>query len=112
MRRLVAHLALAAVYASFFAPLVAAQEMPEHACCRRAGLHHCQTTNEAGFHSKTNPCPYSTPLPSSTIFGLEPAAFRVQSPATTGVLAQHSSLFDIAVRVGDLSARAPPTSFL
>ena len=110
MRRLVAHVALAAIYASFFAPLIAAQEMPEHACCRRVGLHHCQTTNEAGFHSKTNLCPYSTPLPSTAIFGLEPATYRIQLPGIIGVPAQHSSSFYIALTICDLSARAPPLS--
>jgi hypothetical protein len=110
MRRIVAHIAMLAVYAGFFSPLLAAQQSSLHACCLRAGAHHCQETSEAGFNSKANGCPYSTPLPSSAVFSLEPATFSISSPAITGVLTQHSSSFDIALRTDDLSSRAPPLS--
>jgi hypothetical protein len=109
MRRLAAHLALAAIYAAFFAPLLTAEETSLHACCRLAGLHHCQTTNEGGFHSKANSCPYSTPLPPSAIFGLELAKFRITSPAVAGVLLQNSSSFNLGGAHRALSARGPPS---
>ena len=108
MRRLAAHLALVAIYTSFSAPLVTAHETSLHACCLRIGTHHCQTTNEAGFHSKTNSCPYSTALPASAIVGVEPAGFRVSAPALAGILLQNSSFFYLTAAHRALSDRGPP----
>jgi len=112
MRRFAAHLALAAIYAGFFAPLVvAAQESSPHACCLRTGAHHCQApSNEAGFHSKGDACPYSTPLPPTVAFGLESAKFCVASLDISGFAThkQSSSYSPLAAR--NLSARAPPIS--
>src|SRR5581483_2870443 len=109
MRRLAAHLALAAIYASFFAPLISAAQTSPHACCRRNGLHHCQPTNEAGFHSKTTPCPYSTSLPPGAIFCLESAKFRISAPAFTGILVQISSSSHSVLGYRSLPARGPPS---
>ncbi|HJT70225.1 MAG TPA: hypothetical protein VJ731_08505 [Terriglobales bacterium] len=108
MRRLLAHLALASILAGIAAPLLSAQETTLHACCRRNGLHHCQTTNEEGFHAKASACPYATPLPSTPSFCLEPGAFRIASPAICGLLVYSSSSFLPANTHRDLSARAPP----
>ena len=82
-RLFTAHLALAAVYATLIVPFALAAQESAHACCRRAGTHHCQTdSHEAGFHSQTNRCPYSTALPPGSVFGLEPAKLSVSSPPT------------------------------
>jgi len=108
MRRLAAHLVLLSVCAGFFSPLLLAEQSVIHACCRRTGAHHCQGSDEAGFHSKTNNCPFSTPLPPGAVFGLEPAKASVTSPAVAGILVHRSSSFYIASPVRDLSARAPP----
>jgi hypothetical protein len=114
MRRFAAHLALAAIYAGFFAPLVvAAQESSLHACCLRTGTHHCQApSNEAGFHSKGNACPYSAPLPPTVAFGLEPAKFRITSLDVSGFVTHKRSSSYSPLTVRNFAARAPPISLL
>ncbi|MCU1271991.1 MAG: hypothetical protein JWN74_3285 [Acidobacteriaceae bacterium] len=114
MRRFAAHLALAAIYASFFAPLVvAAQESSLHACCMHAGAHHCQApSNEAGFHSKAHTCPYSGPLSPRAAFGLEPAKFRIALLEVAGVVTYKRSSSYSLLALRNLSARAPPISLL
>src|SRR5690242_12951861 len=108
MHRLAAHFALAAIYVGVFSPLLASQQSSLHDCCRRTGLHHCQTTNDAGLRSKTNACPYSTPLSSGAISALGPATFRISSPTNLDVLIHASSVFHLVNAAHDLSARAPP----
>src|SRR6185437_14789482 len=110
MRRLAAHLALAAIYAGFFAPLLVAQESTLHACCLRSGAHHCQGTSseEAGFHSRRSTCPYAAQLPPAGSFGLEPAKFSITVPANIHLLLHSNSAFHLLIAVCDLSARAPP----
>jgi hypothetical protein len=112
MRRLAAHLALAAIYAGFFAPLVvAAQESSLHACCLRTGAHHCQApSNEAGFHSKGNTCPYSAPLPPTASFGFGAAEFRITSLDEAGFVTRKRSSSCSLLALRNLSARAPPVS--
>jgi len=112
MRRLAAHLALAAIYIGFFAPFaIAAQQFSPQACCLRTGAHHCQgTSNEAGFRSKGNACPYSTPLPPTVAFGLEPAKFRITSLDVAGFVTHKRSSSYSPLAARNLSARAPPIS--
>ena len=114
MRRLAAHLALAAIYASFFAPImVGAQESSLRACCLRTGTHHCQgNSNEAGLHSGTDTCPYAVPLPSTTYSSLEAAKFRLNSPDVAALVTQQHHHPRSASTIRDLPARAPPTSLL
>jgi hypothetical protein len=112
MRRFAAHLALAAICAGFFAPLVvAAQESSLHACCLRTGAHHCQApSNEAGFHSKGNACPYSAPLPPTASFGFGAAKFRITSLDVAALVTHKRSSSYSPLAVSNLSARAPPVS--
>lgn len=114
MRRLAAYLALAAIYAGFFAPLViAAQESSPHACCLRTGAHHCQApSNEAGFHAKGNTCPYSAQLPPTASFGFGAAKFCITSLDVAGFLTHKRSSSYSPLAVRNLSARAPPSSLL
>jgi len=114
MRRFAAHLALAAIYAGFFAPLVAAaQESSLHACCLRTGAHHCQApSNEAGFHAKGTACPYSAPLPPTASFGFGAAEFRITSLDVAGFVTHKRSSSYLPLAVSDFSARAPPVSLL
>ncbi len=114
MRRLAAHLVLAAIYAGFFSPLLVAQESPLHACCLRNGAHHCQGTasNEPGFHAKKTVCPYAEQFPPTTSPGVEPAQFSVGSTTTVELISHADSDFKSLISARDLSARAPPRSLL
>jgi len=112
MRRLAAHLALAAIYAGFFSPLlVASEQFSVPACCRRNGMHHCQeTSNEAGFHAARTCCPYATPLPISAFTGFGTLKFDVSSPAPAGFVLGKVFYIDSRVAVVDLTTRGPPAS--
>jgi len=94
MRRFAAHLALAALYATLIVPFALAALESAPACCRRAGTHHCQTdSHQAGFHSQTNRCPYSTALPPASVVGLEPAKLGISSPPANCLLSPRYSSF-------------------
>ncbi|HKW16169.1 MAG TPA: hypothetical protein VJO35_01545 [Terriglobales bacterium] len=113
MRRIAAHLALAAIYAGFFAPLLVSEQTSLHACCLRSGAHHCLgASSEAGFHAKNTACPYAAQFPPTTSFGLEASEFSISSAATAAlpVARDSRSCSQIAVRL--LSARAPPNHLL
>lgn len=112
MRRIAAHLALAAIYAGFFSPLLATSEqLSLPACCRRTGMHRCQeTSNEAGFHAARTCCPYATPLPASTFAGLGTLKFDVSLPAPAGFVIGKVFYTDSRVAVVDLTTRGPPAS--
>jgi hypothetical protein len=114
MRRLAAHLALAAIYAGFFAPLLVSEESTLHACCLRNGAHHCQGTDssEPGFHAKKSACPYAEQFPPTTSFGLEPIKVTVTSTAIVELVSHADFDFNSLISVRDLSARAPPSFLL
>jgi len=115
MRRLVAHLALAAIYATLLAPFAIAEQESSslHACCLRTGAHHCQgDSHEAGAHSATNTCPYAAPLLLTTYSGLEAAKFRISSPVLTGFVTQPNCHSQSPALVRDAAARAPPLALL
>jgi hypothetical protein len=114
MRWLAAHLAFAAIWLGFLAPsIIAAQESAVHACCLRAGAHHCQgSSSEAGFHSATNACPYSSARLVAGFTGLKAVTFRISSPGIGGLVIRYNSYSDSRASVRDLSARAPPSSLL
>jgi len=114
MRRLSAYFALALVWAGVLTPFLAAVQISTiHACCLRAGLHHCQgSSSEAGFHAPQNNCPYSMPIPLAAFTGLESAKVKFCAPAVAGFVA-HTAL-DRGYRADgqQLSARGPPLSLL
>ena len=113
MRRIAAHLVLAAVYAGLFAPLLMTEGISLHACCLRNGAHHCQAgSDEAGYHANRDACPYSAPLPPTASFGLETAKFVLICPAASGFVIKQARYFRPATTVRDLSARAPPISLV
>lgn len=114
MRRFAAHFALAAIYATLFAPFaLAMQESSLHACCLRTGVHHCQSdSHEAGVHSATSTCPYSTPLLLTGFTGIQAGEFRVSSPAVTGVITHPNDHSNSPALIRDAAARAPPVALL
>lgn len=114
MRRISAHLALAAIFATLLAPFaIAVQESSLHACCLRTGAHHCQgNSHETGIHSATNTCPYSAPVLLTAYAGIETAKFRLGSPALTGFVNRSSYHSHFLVLVRDAAARAPPVALL
>jgi len=114
MRRFTAHFALAAIYATLLAPFaIAAQESSLHACCLRAGSHHCQLdSHEAGVHSAGSACPYASRLPLTTYAGLKTTKFRVCSLHISDFVARPSYDPHSAVLVRNSAARAPPVALL
>jgi hypothetical protein len=114
MRRLSAHFALAAIYATLLAPFaLAAQESSLHACCLRTGMHHCQAdSHEAGVHSATNTCPYSTPLLLAGYAGIQAAEFHVSSPVVTGFVTNPNYYSHSPALIRAAAARAPPVALL
>lgn len=114
MRRLTAHFALAAIFATLLAPFaLATQQSSLHACCLRKGAHHCQTdSHEAGVHSAGTACPYASPLPLITCAGLKTTKFRVFSLYISGFVTHPNYDSDSAVLVRDAAARAPPIALL
>src|SRR5437868_760402 len=111
MRRISAHLALTAIYATLLAPFAfAAQESSLHACCLRSGTHHCQgDSTDSGLHSKASACPYFGPLSPTASFGLEPENISINSPAAAGFIVQHATSLRSLEAARNLSARAPPS---
>src|SRR5256885_1470761 len=114
MRRLAAHFALAAIYATLLAPFaLAAQESSLHACCLRSGAHHCHgDSHQAGVNSATNSCPYASPLLLTTYAGIQAAKFRVSLPALTDFVTHPNYHSHSLVLVRDAAARAPPVALL
>jgi len=115
MRKVLAHLALAATCIGFLSPLLTgAQLATVHACCLRKGSHHCHErsglTDEKEFQAKREACPYSARVTLSTFHGLQAPKFDLQSPWISGSIAQTplDPAFCSASR--DCSARAPPIS--
>src|SRR5258708_34796539 len=90
MQRLTARLLLLLVVVSGnFAPLVKAISVqPAHACCLRAGAHHCQgSSSETEFRATGSVCPYSAPGPLTVFTGFEAPIFSIASPAVAGLIA-------------------------
>lgn len=115
MRRLAAHFAIAALWLGSLGPFVAVgQSTSLHACCLRAGVHHCQ--NSAGdtpssdleFRAAKTACPYSAQLPPTSFGGLEAAKFSLASPTGAGFVSGQMSPFGLLSSVFALSARGPP----
>ncbi len=115
MQRLTARLLLMLVMVSgTFAPLVEAISVPHpHACCLRAGAHHCQgSSSETEFRATGSTCPYSAPRPLTIFTGFEAPIFSIASPAVAGLIATGVGCPDYRDVAQRFSARAPPTSLL
>src|SRR5579864_6103618 len=114
MRRLAAHLAIAAIWLGSLGPFVAVgQSSSVHACCLRSGMHHCQNSTGAPssdpeFRAARTACPYSAPLPPTSFGGLEASRFNLASPNTDGFAARQVTQSAFLRPVSVLSARGPP----
>jgi hypothetical protein len=112
-RRLAAHFALAAIWLGIFAPFADAQVASEPACCRRGGLHHCQTVGEnssgnAEFCASHPVCPYSARLSIGSSAGFKPSAFRLASPSVAGSVTTQNARRGLTQTIFDLLTRGPP----
>ena len=117
MRRLSTYFALSVIWAGVLTPFVpAAQLSTVPACCRRSGMHHCQTysrtSRETGFQAPRPKCPYATPVLFAAVTGLESEKFNLSAPLIAGfsVPAPLDRAYKAAVR--NQSTRAPPPSLL
>ncbi len=80
-----------------------------HACCLRAGLHHCQgSSSETGFHAPRANCPHSTPITLTAFNGLESAKFNLSTPAISGFVALTPLDRAYGVNAHNRGARGPP----
>jgi hypothetical protein len=114
MRRLLAHLALAAIFSSFLSPLaVALQNSGTPTCCLPGGKHHCrQTPTGPGFKSQNDKCPYASLAIATEVKAVSAAKFDLAAPDDvrySATIAPRSG-FQFAAR--ELAARGPPTFFL
>jgi hypothetical protein len=117
MRRVLAHLALAAICIGFLSPLLtAAQLSTVHACCLRKGSHHCHElfglADEKEFRAKHEACPYSARMTLSTFHGLQATKFDLRSPWISGIAAQTAIESGFSAAAREWSARVPPTVLL
>ena len=117
MRRVWAHLALAATCIGFLSPLIiAAQTSTIHACCLRSGKHHCHdslsASGEPAFTAKHDQCPYSASPTLSSFQGVQGTQFNLHLPLVSGFLSP--SAFEHGYRAGarKWSARGPPAVLL
>jgi hypothetical protein len=110
MRRSLASLLLAVLMAPLASPL--AQAQPDvHACCRRNGQHHCETTAGAdGFRTSASCCPFHPSIP---LLSHSETALRASASSLPFALSSHRSISfsspDIARQVaGNAQKRGPP----
>ena len=113
MRRVLAHLALAATCIGFLSPLLtAAQLSTVHACCLRKGSHHCHelsgSSDEREFRAKHDLCPYSARVTLSSFHGLKATKFNLGLPWLSGILSQGAVEFEFFTAAREWSARGPP----
>jgi hypothetical protein len=97
MRRLWTIVVLLAILAGVSAPVFAALQFDEHACCRRAGAHQCSEharLSGAGIAAKSVTCPYQTLKP--TVSG--PGAFMLTGPSSVAGVTATSSTVLLAVQ--------------
>jgi hypothetical protein len=110
MRRILAHLALAAFFGSLLSPLAATlQKSGTPACCLPGGKHHCrQHPSGPGFNTQNDKCPYAS-LALATelkIVGAERFEFAPPSIPAFFDLVDVESAYRFTA--GTLSARGPP----
>jgi hypothetical protein len=114
MRRLAAHLALAAIWLATLAPFVNAAEAAHlPVCCLRNGMHHCQgvardESRNTELRARASSCPHSAPLPLTSFTGLNGARFDVALPTAAGFVSAQVVRSCLLSLIDDLSARAPP----
>ena len=90
MRRLWTIVVLLAILAGVSAPVFAALQFDEHACCRRAGAHRCSEharLSGRGIAAKSVTCPYQSLKP--TVSG--PGAFMLTGPSSVAGVTVTSS---------------------
>jgi hypothetical protein len=117
MRRLLAHVALAALCLGFLSPFLPVAQLPTaHSCCLRTGKHQCQesagSTTGHGFRAARGTCPYSVPITVASFQGLHATKFEIDSPWATGVVAQNALERGHRTAGRKWSARGPPALLL
>lgn len=117
MRRVLAHLALAATCIGFLSPLLAATELSTvHACCLRKGNHRCHelldSSGEREFRAKHDICPYSARMTLSRFHGLQATKFDLGLPWLTGIVSQTAVASGFSTAAREWSARGPPAVLL
>jgi hypothetical protein len=113
MRRLIAHLALAALFSSLLSPLaVALQNSGTPACCLPGGKHHCrQTPTGPGFRTQTDKCPYASLVVATELKAARVAKFDLAAPTVAGYFEPVVVQAGYRIIASEFSARAPPLSF-
>jgi hypothetical protein len=114
MRRVIAHVALAAIIGSLLSPLaVALQNSGTPACCLPGGKHHCrQSSSGTGFKSQNDKCPYASLGMATEVKAVHEAKFDLAAPAVISHFGPVAVQVEYRFTAGELSARGPPLSSL
>jgi hypothetical protein len=114
MRRLLAHLALAAIVGPLFGPLaIALQTSAIPACCLPGGKHHCrQTPTGQGFTSQTDKCPYASLAMATQAKSVVATQFGLAKPEVIGYFGPITARSGYRFADRELSARGPPVPHL
>jgi hypothetical protein len=114
MRRLLAHLALAAIFGGLLSPLaIALKSSGTPACCLPGGKHHCrQTPTGHGFNRQNEKCPYASLAIATEVKAARAAKFDLAAPDDTGYFPPIEARSGYSSVARKLSARAPPAPSL
>jgi hypothetical protein len=114
MRRLLAHLALAAIFSSLLSPLaIALQSSGTPACCLPGGKHHCrQTPTGAGFNRQNEKCPYASLAIATEAKAVSTTKFDLAAPEDFSYFAPIAARSGHRLAARKLSARGPPAPSL
>jgi hypothetical protein len=110
VRRLLAHLALAAIVGPLLGPLaIALQTSGTPACCLPGGKHHCrQTPTGQGFDSRTDKCTYASSAMATQVKAVAAAQFGVAELEVLGYFGPITARSGYRFADRELSARGPP----
>jgi hypothetical protein len=110
MRRLLAHLALAAIVGPLLGPLaLALQTSGTPACCLPGGKHHCrQAPTGQGFNSPTDKCPYASLAMATQVKAVAAAQIGLAEPEVIGYFRPITARPGYRFADRELSARGPP----
>jgi hypothetical protein len=114
MRRLFAHLALAAIFGPLLGPVaMVLQTSATPACCLPGGKHHCrQTPNGQGFNSQTDKCPYASLTTATQVKAVAAAQLGLAKPGVIGYFGPITARSGYRFADRELSARGPPVPHL
>ena len=110
MKRLLANLALGSILGIFALPFAASlQQSGPPTCCLPGGKHHCtQKSQETGFKSRADTCPYASKFLAAGVAGVRAGRFEVTEPTTSGFVPTTRTCAGHGIEGRQVSDRGPP----